>query len=268
VKGTLAALLLLFCAAAARAEDFGLETREFSSRNNHFRLAVGYSGRGGLGRARLELSGAAGKKISVFEAERPPFAVTISDDGRRLFFFCGAWGQMVTIYTLNVHEASGALLASHQVEMLGPAGEDFSADHSIYALGADHGSAWSILVLNTEDGKLLWRKKFKQRLAGLKLSGSGKRLLAVFMPGKNKRRAVVFDRSGKELWSREIATGNNLSPRVFSGDGSAFELWEDRMVYDEKTGFWRNKTMKKRSFRFTRDGVVEAGAREVKEEME
>lgn len=266
MKITLAALLFLSCLGAARAEKFDVETRDFASKNKEFRLTVGYSGRGGGGRARLDLFTAAGKKISRFETDPAPFTVTISDDGHRLFLFFGSWGQQVTVYSLGVYDASGTKLAGHQVEMQGPAGEDFSGDNSVYALGADKGSAWAILVLNAETGKLFWRKNFKERLTGLKLSGSGKKLLAVFMPGRDKRRAVVFDKSGKELWSTEIATDNNLSPKVFDGDGSGFELWEDKMVYDDKDGFWHDKLLKKRAYRFTSEGVEEVSAKEAKEE--
>lgn len=268
MKKTLAASLLVLCLGAARAANFGVDTREFTSKNNAFRARVGYSDRGGGGRARLELRGKSGEKISSFEAERAPFTVTISGDGKRLFFFCGSWGQSVSIYTLNVHDSSGALLAGHQIRMQGPAGEDFSADYSVYALGADQGSAWSILVLNSENGELLWRKKFKERLSGLKLSGSGERLLAVFITGQQSRRAVVYDNKGKELWRGDIATGNNLVPKVFSGGGSEFELWEDRMVYDEKDGFWHDKVLKKRSYRFTGDGVEELGSKKARPEPE
>lgn len=262
----LAALLLALCLGSPRAENFNAEKREFTSRNNAFRAKVGYSGHGGAGSARVELVGESGKKISTFTAERAPFTVTISGDGQRLFFFCGAWGQSVTIYTLNVHDASGELLAGHQVTMQGPAGEDFSEDYSVYALGADQGTSWSILVLDTEDGSRLWKKKFKERLGGLKLSGSGEKLLAVFITGDNSRRAVVFDKEGKELWRGSIATGNNLAPKAFSGDDSEFELWEDRMVYDEKDGYWHDKLLKKRAYRFTPEGVEEIGAKELNEE--
>ena len=267
MKKALALLLAVFCLAAARDKKFSVETREFASKNNAFKLTAGYSGEGGDGRARLELTGAAGRKISVFETERAPFTVTISGDGRRLFLFCGSWWQRVSIFSLNVHNSSGALLASHQLKMQGPAGEDFSENYSVYAIGADQGSSWTILVLNAETGKTLWRSKFRERLAGLKLSGSGERLLAVFIPGEKSRRAVVFDKSGKELWSREIATGNNLTPKVFSRDGSEFELWEDRMVYNEKDGYWHDKLLKKRSYRFTPEGVKETGAGEFNEDM-
>ncbi len=260
MKKILAALLLLSGPAAARAENFNKDTREFYSKNGIYTLKAGYSAQGGGGRARLELRGAAGKKISVFESERAPFTVTISGDGQRLFFFCGAWGQSVTIYTLNVHSSAGELLAGHQVQMQGPAGEDFSEDFSVYALGADQGSAWSILVLNTESGDLLWRKKFKEKLVGLKLSGSGERLLAVFVAGEGRRRAVVFDKEGKELWSRALATENNLVPKVFSGDGSELEIWESRMVYDEKDGYWHDRVLKKHTYRFAPDGEEEAAA--------
>ncbi len=268
MKKTLALLLAVFSLAAGRDKNFSVETREFASKNNAFRVTAGYSGQGGDGRARLELNGASGKKISVFETERAPFTVTISGDGRRLFLFCGSWWQRVSIFAINVHNASGALLASHQLKMQGPAGEDFSGDYSVYAIGADQGSSWSILVLNAETGKALWRSKFRERLAGLKLSGSGERLLAVFMSGEKSRRAVVFDKSGKELWSREIATGNNLTPSAFSPDGSKFELLEDKMVYSEKDGYWHDKVLKKRSYSFTPEGVKEAGAGELNEGTE
>lgn len=68
MKKILAASLLLFCLGAVLAEDFGLDTREFTSKNNAFRAKVGYSARGGGGRVSLELSGESGEKISSFEA--------------------------------------------------------------------------------------------------------------------------------------------------------------------------------------------------------
>ena len=260
MKKILAAILLFSLQAAARAENFNAFSREFYSKNGIYTLKVGYSGQGGGGRARLELRGAAGKKISVFESDRAPFTVTISGDGQRLFFFCGSWGQSVNIYTLDVHSASGELLASHQVQMQGSAGEDFSEDHSVYAFGEDRGTEWNILVLDSEDGALRWKKKFKQKLVGLKLSGSGERLLALFVTGENGRRAVIFDKAGKELWRRELATGNNLLPKAFSGDGSELEIWESRMIYDEKDGYWHDTALKKHLYRFGTDGAEEGSS--------
>lgn len=266
MRAALAALLLLL-AVPAGAEKFDVETREFYSRNKAFRLSVGYSGSGGGGRARAELYGASGKKISAFEADRPPFMATVSGDGRRLIFFCGSWGQSVTIFTLNVHAASGELLASHQAPMEGPAGEDFSEDHSVYAVGADQGDNRTIFLLETAKGRLLWKKKFKEKLLGLKLSGAGSRLLAVFDGAGDSYRAVVFDKAGKELGSAVIKTANNLTPRVFSRDGGEFELWEDRTVYSEKDGYWHAKLVKKRFFRLAVGGVEETGSKELYEDF-
>lgn len=265
MRALLAALLLL-PAAALSAQKFDKETREFSSRNGAYRVNVSYAGTGGGGRARAALASAEGKKISAFETDRAPFTVTVSGDGRRLFFFCGSWGHNVSIYTLDIYSASGERLASHQVKMGGTAGEDFSADYSLYALGADQDGAPSILLIDAGTGKLLWRKPFRERLAGLKLSGAGARLLALFSGEGKKRRAVVFDRAGRELGSIQLTTANNLSPRFFNRDGSEFELWEDRTVYDEKDGYWHAKLVKKRFFRLSSSGVEAIGSKDLYED--
>jgi len=161
VKRLLAALLLLpaFCGAA----QFDKEVRDFASRNGQYQLKVGYSGTGGAGRARAVLTGPGGKKLSAFETARPPFSVSIPDDGRRLFFFCGAWGQSVSIFALEIYSQAGEKLASHQLQMTGPAGEDFSADGSVYALGAEQGGG------QPEQG----RRGVKEGVAGDQQGGRG-----------------------------------------------------------------------------------------------
>lgn len=264
MKALLAALLLL--PACAHAESFGRETRDFSSRNKAFQLAVSYSGTGGAGRARAVLTGAGGKKISSFETDRPPFSVTISGDGRRLFFFCGAWGQSVSIFGVDVYSAAGARLASHQVRMDGPAGEDFSEDNSVYALGTEQGGSRALLLFDVNSGRLLWSKKFKERLAGLKLSGDGSRLLVLFSGEGAGWRPVIYDRAGKEVGRAEVKGTGHLAPRVFSRDGSAFELWEDRTVYDPKDGYWHAKLVKKRYFRLTAGGIEADGVKDFDED--
>lgn len=258
------ALIALFLCGAAASEKFDVETREFASANRAFVLKAAYSGRGGSGRAQLELYGAAGKKISAFEAECPPFTVAISGDGRRLIFFCGSWSQAVSIYTLKVHSASGELLATHKLEMGGPAGEAFSGDSAVYAVGADQGDKRVILALDTATGKALWRGTFAEKLSGLRLSPSGDRLLAVF-PSKGSSRAVIFDRKGRELGSVTVKTGNSLVPHGFTGGGPGFELWEEATVYDEKDGYWHAKLLKKRYYGLTSSGVKETGVKEVNE---
>jgi len=267
VKKLLAVLLLLSCASSAGAAEFNAETREFASRNNAFRLKVGYSGTNGGGRAKLELRDSEGKRLSVFEAGSAPFSVTVSDNGERLFLFCGSWGQTVQLSSLNVYKGSGAFLASHRLNMLGAAGEAFSGNGSVYALGADHGSSWTILVLNTESGKTRWSRKFRERLVGLKLSGSGERLLAVFTPAEGRHRAAIFDKSGKEIWTRAVNTKNDLSPAVFSQDGNKFELWEKGAVYREEDENWHATLLKKHFYRFTPKGVRETGVKELNEEF-
>lgn len=265
MKALLACALLALACAPAGAEKFGAEKREFSSPNRKYSAAVAYSGINGGGRARLELRGASGKQISVFESDSAPFTVTVSDDGQRLFLFCGAWGQAVKLFTLKVHAASGELLAQHQLPMDGPAGESFSEDGAVYAVGADQGDKRAVLVLDAGTGRALWRKTFKERLSGLKLAASGGKLLAVFVTGEGRRRAVVFDRAGAELWRGEIKTSNNLTPRIFGRGGAEFELWEDRMVYDERDGYWHNRLLKKRSYRFEGGAVREIAVKELNE---
>jgi hypothetical protein len=263
MKALLALLLLL--PAGAAAEKFDKETRDFFSANNVFRLSVSYSGTGGAGRARAVLTGAGGKQISSFETDRPPFSVTLSRDGQRLFFFCGAWGQAVSIFSVEVFSSAGAKLVSHQVRMNGPAGEDFSVDGAVYALGTDQGASHELLLLDTNSGRLLWRRKFKERLAGLKLSGDGNRLLALFSADGGQTRAVVFNKAGKELGSAAVPGGNHVEPRVFSRDGSAFELWEDRTVFDKKDGYWHARLVGKRYYRLTPAGIEPAGRKEFDE---
>lgn len=249
----------------ARAVKFDVESREFVSSNKAYRLKVDYSASGGGGRARFELSTAAGKKLSSFETLRAPFSVTISGDGRRLFALNGFWSQQVTITDMNVYTSAGKVLARHDVRMVGPSGEDFSSDLAVYALGADPGQGGAIYVLDTATGGLRWSKKFKERVAGLKLSPDGTRLAAVFSAGPGAFRAALFDAEGTETWHAVIKTRNNLVPRLFSADGEEFELWEGKMVYDEKVDYYRDTIVKKHRFRLTPDGAEEISAEEVNE---
>lgn len=270
MRAAAALLAFLFCApcaaqdAGSPAPKFDAETREFASPDRAFTLKAAYSARGGWGPASIELYGASGKKISSFIAESPPFTVSISGDGRRLIFFCGAWAQAVRIFMVKVHTASGELLATHKLEMNGPAGEDFSADNSVYAVGADQGDKRVILALDAATGKALWRRVFSEKLSGLRLSPSGERLLAVFR-SDGAARAAVFDRKGKELGSVTIKTGNSLVPRGFTGGGSGFELWEEGTVYNEADGYWHARLLKKRYYTLAPAGVKEAGVKEVNE---
>ncbi|MDD2805202.1 MAG: hypothetical protein PHV33_06575 [Elusimicrobiales bacterium] len=263
MKALLAALLLL--PVCAFSENFNKETRDFSSGNKVFRLAVSYSGTGGAGRARAVLTGAGGKKISSFETDRPPFSVTLSGDGRRLFFFCGSWGQAVSIFSIDVYSSAGERLASHQVRMDGPAGEDFSEDYSVYALGTEQGGSRAVLLFDSGSGRLLWTKKTKERLAGLKLSGDGNRLLALFSGEGGDWRPVIYDKAGRELGRAELTGTGHLAPRVFSRDGGAFELWEDRTVYDKKDGYFHARLVKKRYFRVAAGGIEPAGVKDFNE---
>ncbi|OGR66010.1 MAG: hypothetical protein A2X31_12380 [Elusimicrobia bacterium GWB2_63_22] len=243
----------------ARADKFSVESREFVSANKAYRLKVDYAGTGGGGSARFELMDKAGKRLSLFESRRAPFSVTISGDGRRLFALNGFWSQQVTITDMNVYSAAGKVLARHDIRMIGPAGEDFSSDSSVYALGADPGKGGAIYVFDAATGSLRWSKKFKEKVAGVKLSGDGARLAAVFLAGPKAFRAAVFENDGSEAWHTVIKTANNLTPRRFSADGEEFELWEGKMVYDEKVDYYRDTTVKKHRFRFTPSGVEPAG---------
>lgn len=263
MKGLLAALLLL--PALCAAERFDKEVRDFASRNNQYQLKVGYSGAGGAGRARAVLTGPDGKKLSTFETDRPPFSVSIPDDGRRLFFFCGAWGQSVSIFAVEIYSQAGERLASHPLQMAGPAGEDFSADGSVYALGADQGASSAVLLFDAGSGKLLWKKKSGDRLAGLKLSGDGSRLLALY-----SRRAdwlaVVYTKAGGEAGRAAVTSKNNLTARPFTRDGSSFELWENTNVF-EKDGYFHAKLVKKRTYRLTPSGLEAAGSKDLYEDF-
>lgn len=263
MKRLLAALLLLpaFCGA----EQFDKEVRDFASRNGQYQLKVGYSGTGGAGRARAVLTGPGGKKLSAFEAGRPPFSVSIPDDGRRLFFFCGAWGQSVSIFALEVYSQAGEKLASHQLQMTGPAGEDFSADGSVYALGAEQGGTRTLMLFDAGSGKLLWKKKTADRLDGLKLSGDGSRLLALYSRSADWL-AVVYNKAGAEAGRVAVASNNNLTPRSFSRDGSSFELWENTNVF-EKDGYFHAKLVKKRTYRLTPSGIEAAGSKDLYEDF-
>ena len=260
-----------FCAGKGRgenrprAEKFEMESREFVSANKAYVLKVDYSGPGGSGRARFRLSGASGKNISSFESMRAPFSVTVSGDGRRLFALNGFWSHSVSITDLSVYNSSGKVLASHEVRMLGPSGEDFSGDLSRYALAADPGQGGVIYVLNSETGRILWKKSFKERVSGLKLSGDGSRLVAVFAGGQNSSQVAVFGNDGAEDWRGVIRTKNNLVPKVVSADGGEFELWEGKMVYDEKVDYYRDTVLKKRHFRFAGAAAEQVSVEEVNE---
>lgn len=243
-----AAALLLCLAGPAAAQGSGAEPREFASGDGRYRVAVTYSGAGGAGDARLDVSGPGGKKISSFVSGSAPFTVTVSPDGSRLFLFCGSWGQMVQLYTLQVFSAEGRRLASHRLPMSGPAGESFSGDGSVYAVGADQADRRVVLALDARSGKELWRREFKERISGLKLSGDGRRLLAVLQAGDAARKVAVLGPGGKEVWSGTVKTSSSLTPRDFPGRGEAFELWEERAVYDEADGYWHNRVVKKRRF--------------------
>jgi len=261
----LAALAVMPVSSAFCGEEFGADSREFVSANKAYRLKVDYSGTGGGGRARFELLTKAGKRISIFESKRAPFSVTISGDGRRLFALNGFWSQQVSITDLNVYSAAGKVLARHDVRMIGPCGEDFSGDFSVYALAADPGQGGAIYVFDAATGSLRWSKKFKERVAGLKLSGDGARLAAVFSAGPGAYRAAVYGPDGAEAWQAVIKTRNNLVPRLFSADGEEFELWEGKMVYDEKVDYYRDTIVKKRRFRLTGNGAEEISVKEVNE---
>ncbi len=260
-----------FCAgddgaeSRARAPKFEAESREFISANKAYHVKVDYSASGGGGRARLEFRSASGKKLSVFETRRAPFSVTISGDGRRLFALNGFWSQSVTITDMVIYNSAGKVLATHDVRMVGPSGEDFSGDYSVYALGADPGQGGALYVFNSESGSLLWKKKFKERVSGLKLSGDGARLVAVFSAGKDSYKVSVFEKDGSEAWRGLIKTKNNLIPRVVSSGGEEFELWEGKMVYDEKVDYYRDTILKKRRFRFTSSGAEQVDVKEVNE---
>lgn len=264
-KLLLAALAALLASPAFCEGDFGAESREFVSANKAYRLKVDYSGAGGGGRARFELLNKAGKRLSLFETRRAPFSVTVSGDGRRLFALNGFWSQQVAITDMNVYASSGKVLARHDVRMMGSAGEDFSADFSVYALGADPGQGGAIYVFDCATGALRWSKKFRERVNGVKLSGDGARLAAVFSAGPGSFRAAVFGSGGAELWHAAIKTRNNLAPHSFSADGGEFELWEGKMVYDEKVDYYRDTIVKKRRYRLTGGGAEEISVKEVNE---
>lgn len=257
-KFLLAALALLAVSPAFCEGGFGAESREFASANKAYRLKVDYAGTGGGGRARFELLNKAGKRLSLFESRRAPFSVTVSGDGRRLFALNGFWSQQVTITDMNVYSAAGKVLARHDIRMIGPSGEDFSSDFSVYALGADPGQGGAIYVFDAATGALRWSKKFKQKVTGIKLSPDGARLAAVFSAGPGAYRAAIYEADGAEAWQTVIKTPNNLTPRRFSADGEEFELWEGKMVYDEKVDYYRDTTVKKRRFIFTPSGVEPA----------
>lgn len=243
-----AALAALLAAPAFCAGDFSADSREFVSSNKAYRLQVDYAASGGGGPARFTLKNKAGKQLSVFETRRAPFSVTISGDGRRLFALNGFWAQQVGISDINVYDAAGKVLARHNINMVGPAGEEFSRDFSVYALGADPGQGGAIYVFDAGTGALRWSKKFKERVTGLKLSADGSRLAAVFLSGKGGYRAVVFESDGAEAGSARVRTPNNLTPQRFSADGEELELWEGKMVYDEKVDYYRDTVVKKRRF--------------------
>jgi hypothetical protein len=255
-----AAAALLACPAFAA--DFSADSREFVSSNKRYRLQVDYAAIGGGGPARFELKDKGGKKISVFESRRAPFSVSISGDGRRLFALNGVWSQQVAITDMNIYDRSGKVLARHDVRMIGPCGEDFSADFSVYALGADPGQGAIVYVFDSATGALRWKKHFKEKMNGLKLSGDGARLAVVLAAGKNSYRAVVFGADGAEEASVAVKTPNNLTPQRFSADGEELELWEGKMVYDEKVDYYRDTVVKKRRYTLSGGALEEASPAE------
>lgn len=260
----LAALLL--CAALSPAFAAGpAETRDFFSADRSFRVSVDYYGTNGSGKAAVTVSGSLGKKLSSFKTDLPPFSVTVSGDGRRLFFFCGSWGQSVSLYLLEVYSSKGKKLASHRLRMNGPSGEGFSGDGRLYAVGASGEGKNTLMVLHTETGKAAWRKTFKERLFDLRLAGTGGRLLAVFEAGTRRRRAVLFGPGGDSEWSAVIKTGRDLLPRALDEEG--FELWEAGTVYNEEDGYWHARLLKKRYYSITEDGVTPGEVRALNEEL-
>ena len=257
-KFLLAALAALAFSPALRAEEFGADSREFFSANKAYRLKVDYAGTGGAGSARFELMNKAGKRLGLFVARRAPFSVTISGDGRRLYALNGFWSQQVGISDMNVYNAAGKVLARHDVRMIGPSGEDFSSDFSVYALGADPGQGGAIYVFDAATGSLRWSKKFKQKVTGIKLSPDGTRLAAVFNSGPGAYKAAIYGEDGAETWHTVIKTPNNLTPHGFSADGEELEFWEGKMVYDEKVDYYRDTTVRKRRFILTPSGAEPA----------
>lgn len=260
-------LALLLPVAAFCGGRFGADTREFDNRNGGYRVKVEYSARGGAGPARLTLKDPSGKTVSVFETASAPFSVDVSSDGSRLVSFDGRWGQSVEITGLSVYSSEGKLLGNHAVSMVGPAGQGFSSDFSVYAAGADRGRTGAVYVLSAADGRLLWNRTFKEKLNGLKLSGDGKKLLIVFIAGDKRYRAALFDAAGRQYWEKLFATRNNLFPRSVSADGSSFELWEDRMIYREADGYYHDTLLLKRSFSAGPEGVRETGSKKVREDI-
>jgi len=267
MKALLAVLFLLSALPTAYcAGKFSADSREFGKRVG-YRLTVDYAETGGLGPARFTLRDPAGKTVSVFEEERAPFTVTISGDGKRLIAFNGWWGQTVSITNICVYSSDGKLLQKHKLSMEGPAGEDFSSDLGVYSIGANRDGAGAVYVLSTSDGKLLWSRAFKEKLNGVKLSGDGKRLLIVLLAGEKKYRAALFDEAGEQCWEKVFSTRNNIFPRSVNGDGSEFQLWEDRLIYKQADGYYHDTVLLKRSFRASSSGVREIKAETVREEV-
>jgi outer membrane protein assembly factor BamB len=264
---TLLALLLLCSALPCRAGDKQWkDTREFG-KTAGYKVKVDYEEMGGQGGARFSLLDPAGKVLSVFSETRAPFTVSISGDGKRLIAYNGWWSQSVSITNMCVYASDGRLLQKHKLSMAAPAGEDFSADQTVYAAGADQGETAAVYVLSTADGKMLWTKVFKEKINGLKLSGDGKRLLIIFRSGERAFRAALFNAAGEQLWQERISTRNNLFPRSINADGSAFELWEDRMLYKESDGYYHDTVLLKRGFGPGKNGPEELRQEKVKEEM-
>lgn len=260
-----AAALLLCAALSAPAAASPSETQDFYSADRAVRVTVEYYGSNGSGEASVSVRGASGGKLSSFRTDLPPFSVTVSGDGSRLFFFCGSWGQSVSIYLMEVYSSGGRKLASHKLRMSGPSGEGFSADGRLYAVGASDSGRDTVLVVNVDTGKAVWRKSFKERLSGLRLADSGGSLLAVFEPAAGGRRAALFGPSGEEVWSETLKTGRDLLPKVLNK--KHFELWEEGAVYDKNDGYWHARLLRKRLYRITGKGVVPEGVLEVNKNL-
>jgi hypothetical protein len=268
MKNFLTALLLLTAAAPAFcAGKFSADTREFGKRSGGYKASVEYAELGGAGPARFTLTDPAGKKVSVFETERAPFTVSLSGDGKRLIAFNGWWGQSVLISNMCVYASDGKLLGRHKISMIGPAGEDFSADNSVYAVGADQGEKGAVYVVSAADGRMLWTATFAEKLNGLKLSGDGKLVLIIFRSGEKRYRVGLYDLAGKRRWERTFDTRNNLFARSVNADGSSFELWEDRMLPKGTDGMYYDTVLLKRYFSSGAGGIAETKTVKVREEV-
>lgn len=256
-----AAALLIALAAALPAAGQG--AREFASPDGRWRVLVSPLRQGG---ARVSLPASGGAPAASFTAARAPFSVSVAPGGGRLIFLCGSGGQSVHIYALDVYDRAGRLLASHPVSMTGTAGEDFSADGSAYAIAGEADGERTIYVLHTGTGKLAWKRAVKGRPGGLKLSGDGRRLLAL-LPEKGGWLVEAFGPGGRPAGSAPLRTANEASLRAVSSDGGSFEVWEARPVYSEADGYWHARLVKKNYFRAAGGRVEPAGSREFDEEF-